>query len=83
MHTPWHNRTGIPKAIAIVSTIGILAFGLCTVNVLTSGASGDNWFAEIQTGIVRVCAPAVLVSLIVIAVLLFINAVRRPGSKDD
>jgi hypothetical protein len=47
MHTPWHNRTGIPKAIAIVATIGIIAFGLCSAQLVFGLPSSNSRWTDL------------------------------------
>ncbi len=69
MHTPWHNKTGIPKAIAILATTAILAFGLCTTNVLTGVPGSDSrWLKPLQY-LPALCSIIVIASVITLAVL--------------
>lgn len=80
MKLPWHNRTGIPKAIAIVATIGILAFGLCSVNLFVSPATSER-LLRLQTLFASLYSVTVILSILLVIVLLIVNAFRKPGRK--
>lgn len=82
MHTPWHNKTGIPKAIAIVATIGIIAFGLCTANLFVPPLNSERW-ERVQSYVAGAYSVTVILSVVVLIVLLVLKAWRSLGSKDD
>jgi len=70
------NKTGIPKAIAIIATIGILAFGLCTANLFVPPANTQPW-ERIQALFASAYSVAVILSIILVILLLVINAFRK------
>jgi len=82
MYLPWRNKTGVPKAIAIVATIGILAFGLCSANLFVPPARTEHW-QRVQALFASIYSVTVILSVVVVIVLLFINAFRRPRRKND
>ncbi|HEY4010491.1 MAG TPA: hypothetical protein VGM11_10105 [Acidobacteriaceae bacterium] len=54
MKLPWHNKTGIPKAIAILATILMVSIGLCGANlftVLRFGFLDDSRWASVLLSI--------------------------------
>jgi uncharacterized membrane protein len=74
MHTPCHNRTGLPKAIAISATLCILCFGLCSTGLLTT-VSNRQW----PTALIAMFAVAgdlAIISFIVMLILVTISAYR-------
>ncbi|HEY4010489.1 MAG TPA: hypothetical protein VGM11_10095 [Acidobacteriaceae bacterium] len=80
MHTPWHNKTGIPKAIAILATTAILAFGVCTANVVLGVPDPDKgWLKPLQF-LIPICSITVIASLIALAVLVDLKK-RRSRRK--
>lgn len=77
MHLPWHDKTGIPKAIAILATIGILAFGLCTANFVVAPGSDSEWLQYV----IPLCAITFLVSMLAVAFLVDLSK-RRSKNKN-
>jgi hypothetical protein len=73
---PWYNKTGIPKAIAIIATIGILTFGLCTANLFVPPANTERW-QRIQALLASTYSVTVIFSIILVILLLVINAFRE------
>jgi hypothetical protein len=77
MHLPWRNKTGIPKAIAILATIGILAFGLCTANFVVAPDSDSKWLQYA----IPLCAITFVASMLAVAVLVDLSK-RRSKHKN-
>jgi hypothetical protein len=81
MKLPWRDKTGIPKAIAILATTAILAFGLCTANVVMGVPDSDSrWLKPLQY-LIPLCSIFVVASVISLAVLFDLNkrrSRRRP-----
>jgi amino acid transporter len=76
MHLPWHNKTGIPKAIAILATIGILAFGLCTANVVLGEPDPVSKWRKLLQFTIPVCAITFFACMIAVAVLVDLSKRR-------
>ena len=76
MKLPWHNKTGIPKAIAIIATIGILAFGLCTADIVTGVVDSDSKWLKPLEYLPALCSIVVVASAITLAVLFDLNKRR-------
>ena len=76
MKAPWSNRSGIPKAIAILATIALLSFGLCSTNMMFfSDSTGPvSTLLQIMAGVASMAAPLCLVAMLVLAI---VSAVRR------
>ncbi len=83
MRLPGITDTGIPKAIAIVATIGILAFGLCTANLFVPPARHRAMAKSADDTLQAPIPLRLILSIVVLIVLIVINAFRRSGSKDD
>lgn len=80
MKLPWHDRTGIPKAIAILATTAILAFGLCAANLVLGLPGSDNkWFKPLEY-LPGFCSVIVIASLLALAILVDLNN-RRSRRK--
>lgn len=79
MHLPWHNKSGIPKAIAIVATIGILAFGLCTANFVIAPDSDGKWLQYV----IPVCAITFVASMFAVAILVDMSKRRAKRKPND
>lgn len=77
MHTPWHNKTGIPKAIAILATIGILAFGLCTANFLVAPDPDNKWLQYA----IPLCAITFVASMLAVALLIDLSKKRSRKNR--
>jgi len=85
MYTPWRNKSGIPKAIAILSTTAILAFGLCAANVLMGLPDSDSrWLMPLQY-LPALCSIIVVASVITLAVLFDLNKrhAKRNSKRRD
>ena len=75
MHTPWHNKTGIPKAIAVSATLCILCFGLCSTGLLTT-VSNRQWPTAL-IAMFAVSGDLAVISFIVMLILLAISGYQR------
>lgn len=76
MKLPWRNKTGIPKAIAILATIGILAFGLCTANFVLAPDPDSKWLQYA----IPLCAITFIASMLAVAFLIDLTK-RRSKRK--
>jgi hypothetical protein len=91
MRLPWSNRTGLAKAVAILSTVLIVSLGLCGVNfVATVGLVGVDaprrsaWSPVqlmIDIGFVELAAIACsFVGLLVVGILFLFRNKNAPPS---
>lgn len=77
MHLPWRNKTGIPKAIAILATIGILSFGLCTASFVVGTPTADSQWLQYT---MPVFAVTFVASMLAVAFLIDLSK-RRSKRK--
>lgn len=80
MHTPWHNKTGIPKAIAILATTAILAFGLCAADMVIGPSYSNGRLANLLQFLPLLLGVTVAVCIITLAILFDLNK-RRAKRK--
>ena len=79
MKIPWHNKTGLAKATAILSTMLTISLGLCGANFFAFTRFGNTpvWSTTLllYTGYVELFA--ILGSLLGLIVVLLMYAFRR------
>lgn len=73
MYTPWRDKSGIPKAIAILATIGILAFGLCTANFVTGVPDSNSKWGQF---VIPLCAITFFAPMLAVAFLIDLSKRR-------
>jgi hypothetical protein len=85
---PWHNKTGLAKATAILATVFTLSLGLCGANLVAFTRFGafdgpQNWRSTLLWDAGYAELFAILGSLLGLFIILIINAGRsmRGGSK--
>lgn len=81
MHTPWHNKTGIPKAIAILATTAILAFGLCTADMVIGPSYSDSKLANLLQFLPLLFGVTVVVCVIALGLMVDVN--KRRAKRDN
>lgn len=81
MHTPWHNKTGIPKAIAILATTAILAFGLCTAGVVFGPTDSDSKLAGVLEFLPIICGVTVGVCVLALGIMVDLNKRRSRRNR--
>lgn|GEM_PF-1270233 len=71
MKLPWHSKTGLAKAAAVLATILIISFGLCGVNVFAvlrfvplSGGEADLARHRVITNVLTCTGDAELVGIV-------------------
>ena len=80
MYIPWRNKSDLSKAIAIVATVGVLAFGLCSANVLVQNANTERW-QRVQDLAVSACSVTMILSILVLIGLLTVKALGKSGRR--
>lgn len=74
---PWQNRTGVAKAIAIVASVGVVAFGLCSANLLVNPSNNEH-MQLMQSYFAGACSFTVIGSVVVLTVLFIVRAFQKP-----
>jgi len=89
MWTPWRDRTGFPKSVAILATILIVSLGMCGLNLAAwFGASRSDGImnrvgpvlmglAFIEAGLIALSAAGLGVTLLAWAVTVMVIHFRR------
>jgi hypothetical protein len=89
MWTPWRDRTGFPKAVAILATILIVSLGMCGLNyAVWIGASRSDGImnrvgpvlmplAFLEAGAIALSAASLVVALLAWATTVMVIHFRR------
>lgn len=75
MKLPWHDRSGIQKAIAICAAICIVSFGLCSAGLMA--ANRDDRWLKLSQMLFGICGSAAILSFALALFLYAWNEVRR------
>jgi hypothetical protein len=83
MNAPWKNLTGLSKVIAILATIAIIAFGLCSANLafIVAKNPDSRWTSlpAFEGSIVLLC----LAGMLVVGIIAIIRTVIQRFSSNS
>jgi hypothetical protein len=83
MWTPWRDRTGFPKSVAILATILIVSLGMCGLNLAASTKLMDSFgqvlfpLAILEAAVIVLSAAGLVVALSAWAVTAMVIHFRR------